>query len=177
MRLSDFGRLIGAPKQTVADWKRTGKITVGADGLLDPREAVRQLLRNTDPARLRVRVLAPILAEVRAAQANAAGLLSTIAELRAQLAEAWDEADFHEQAADELLTLRGMLKRRVLAELDELAELPPVERAARLDALDAAAFDELEGRECLSSREVPEGSAGLEVPSWPTAEQRTDGEQ
>ena len=164
MRPADFARLLEVSKQTVSQWVKAGKIVTGPDGLLEPRAAVRQLLRSSDPARLRSRVLAPVLRELRAAHEREAGLLATVADLRAQVAEADEEAGFHEQAAGELLDALGLLRLRVLANLDALAALPHNERPAALDLLDPLADEPLpadsDGRECLMPREPLEGGGG-----------------
>ncbi|HRE14529.1 MAG TPA: hypothetical protein PLD37_10075, partial [Usitatibacteraceae bacterium] len=86
MRQADFARLMGVSKQTVSQWVKAGKVRLDLEGFLEPRAAVRQLLKSSDPARLRSRVLAPILAELRDAQAREAALLAQVTELRAQLA-------------------------------------------------------------------------------------------
>lgn len=58
VRPSEFARLIGCTKQAVSVWIRDGKILLGTDGRLDPRQAVAQLLKNSDPSRLRARTAA-----------------------------------------------------------------------------------------------------------------------
>jgi len=164
MRQADFARLMGVSKQTVSQWVKAGKVRLDLEGFLEPRAAVRQLLKSSDPARLRSRVLAPILAELRDAQAREAALLAQVTELRAQLAEARDEAGFHEAAADDMLRVLALLRARVLANLDALAALPYEERDAALGLLDPLADDPLpadsDGRESLSPREVLEGDGG-----------------
>lgn len=52
----DFARLVGVSPPAVSKWIRQGKLTLGTDGLLDPREAARQLAANTDPSKLRARL-------------------------------------------------------------------------------------------------------------------------
>jgi transcriptional regulator with XRE-family HTH domain len=182
MRQSDFARVMNVSKQTVSQWVKEGKITPRPDGLVDAEAAVRQLVRNLDPARLRVRLIAPVVAELRDARAREAELLAKIAALQAQLArrrdELEDDADFDRLAIDGLLAARGLFKLRVLTELDALAALPAADRAARLEDLDdetidgrerapssADALETLEaleraGRECLSPRSPLEGEAG-----------------
>lgn len=97
---AEFARLLGCSKQAVGEWVTAGKITLGADGRLDPRQAVAQLLRNSDPARLRARVLAPLVRDVVALQRR-------IAELEARLTAAEERAEFCEAEAAEAAHLRG----------------------------------------------------------------------
>lgn len=171
MRPADFARLLEVSKQTVSQWVKAGKITLRPDGLLDPRAAVRQLVRTSDPARLRSRVLAPILAEVRAAQAREAGLLDTVAGLRRDLADADEESAFQEQAADELLDALHLFRARVLANLDALAALPHTDRDGALELLWPFADEPLpadsDGRECLNPRSPSEGEAGADSEAQP----------
>lgn len=171
MRQADFARLLEVSKQTVSQWVKAGKITLRPDGLLDPRAAVRQLVRTSDPARLRSRVLAPILAEVRAAQAREAALLETVAGLRRELAGADEDAQFHEAAADELLHSLGLFRARVLANLDALAALPHADRDRALEMLSPLAADPLpadsDGRECLYPRSPLQGEAGANSDALP----------
>jgi len=70
MTRADFSRFLGVSKQAVGDWVRDGKITLGADGLLNPRQAVQQLMRNTDPTRIRSKVLAPLVRDMGGAPAS-----------------------------------------------------------------------------------------------------------
>lgn len=53
---SVFAGMVGVSKQTVSRWIKTGKVTLGPDGKLDPSVASRQVFERTDPARLRARV-------------------------------------------------------------------------------------------------------------------------
>lgn len=96
---AEFARFLGCSKQAVGEWVTAGKITLGADGRLDPRQAVAQLLRNSDPARLRAKVLAPLVRDLGTHQRR-------IAELEARLAAAEERAEFCEAEAAEAAELR-----------------------------------------------------------------------
>lgn len=96
---AEFARFLGCSKQAVGEWVTAGKITLGADGRLDPRRAVGQLLRNSDPARLRARVLKPLVDDLGVHQRR-------IAELEARLAAAEERAEFCEAEAAEAAGLR-----------------------------------------------------------------------
>lgn len=114
---SEFGRFLGVSKQTVGDWCKAGKITLGADGRLDPRQAVNQLLRNSDPARIRAKVLEPLTRDIGKLQQR-------IAELERALAAADENASFHEEAAGEMAVQLNELDRHLFDERDVLATLP-----------------------------------------------------
>lgn len=128
---AEFARLIGTSKTSVSRWIQRGVITLGSDGRLDPREAVRQLLRNSDPARLRSKVLAPLVGEVGVLQRR-------VADLEAQLAAARADVEFHEGAAGELAGQVEALLRHFRDDWHELRALPV---AAALAAIDAWAAD------------------------------------
>ena len=68
---AEFSRAIGVSKQTISRWIRDGKITVGADGRLNPVVAVRDVLRNTDPGRFRARLLRQAFSGMVDLRANA----------------------------------------------------------------------------------------------------------
>ena len=130
---AEFSRMMGCSKQAVTDWVKSGRITVGCDGRFDPREAISQLLRTGDPARLRFRVLAPLAKEIAAKD-------RLISALQSELAEAREEADFERAAATQLLRGQNALLARLAFEWDELKSREGVTAAALLTAwLDAAA--------------------------------------
>lgn len=114
---AEFSRFLGVSRQSVGEWVTSGKITLGADGRLDPRQAVSQLLRNSDPARLRARVLAPLVQSV-------GDLQKRIAELEVALASAKEDAEFHEGAAAELIEQQNSLRCRLQDERADMASLP-----------------------------------------------------
>lgn len=104
---AEFGRFLGVSKQAVGEWVTAGKITLGADGRLDPRQAVSQLLRNTDPARLRAKVLAPLSRDIGRLQKK-------VADMEVALASADENAAFHEDCAMELAGQLNSLERHLI---------------------------------------------------------------
>lgn len=100
---AQFARLMNVSKQCVGDWVRAGRIVVGADDRFDPRQAVARLLATGDPARLRAKVLAPLIRDI-------AGRDRRIADLEAQLADLREDADFHEQSASGFASLFNKLQ-------------------------------------------------------------------
>jgi hypothetical protein len=140
--------MMGTSRQTVTMWVKSGKITIGADGRLDPRVAVAQLLRNSDPGRVRAKVLAPLLGELDAlrhrvveleaklqsALEDAAFHEGAAAELEAKLQSALEDAAFHEGAAAELLAQQEALLRHLDAQRAALSALSGGEVVAAVEA-------------------------------------------
>lgn len=129
---AQFAKLMGVSKQAVTEWKKSGRVTIGIDGRIDPRQAVAQLLRTGDPRRLRSKILAPLMQEVHKREHR-------ILELTEALASAREDADFHEVAAGELLGLFDILRLQVEMSWERIRELPAeVGRAAIISWLDFA---------------------------------------
>ncbi|MFH1494116.1 MAG: hypothetical protein ABIG70_04900 [Pseudomonadota bacterium] len=110
---AEFARFLEVSKQAVTDWVKSGKVTLGADGRLDPRQAVSQLLRNTDPARLRSKVLAPLVRDVGAYQQR-------IADLEKALAIESEAVAFAEDGVNELHLVLECLDLRLTLEWNRL---------------------------------------------------------
>lgn len=90
VRPAEFARMCHVSRQTVSCWIRDGKVTLGADGRLDPSVAARQVIDNSDPSRLRARVF-------KAATEDAASLRQRIAALETQLEGARGRISFLEE--------------------------------------------------------------------------------
>lgn len=120
MRLTraEFARFMEVSKQAVGDWVKSGKIVLGADGRLDPRQAVSQLLRSTDPARLRSKVLAPLVKDVGKYQQR-------IAELERRLEISEENVSFEQDAVMESLDFIDLVVTRLREEWKALCELDP----------------------------------------------------
>lgn len=131
---AEFSRLMGCSKQAVTEWVKSGRITVGIDGRVDPRQAVSQLLRTGDPSRLRVRVLEPLVREVASADAK-------ISAMKIKLAEAEEAADFHEAASIELLEVQQAFTQCLIEDWDQLRFIDRAEAEYRFEHwLDRANF-------------------------------------
>jgi hypothetical protein len=117
MTRADLARFLGVSRTAVTEWVKSGKVCVGSDGRLDPRQAVGQLLRSTDPARLRSKVLAPLGHEID-------GLRKRIADLEARLAAAGEEAQFQADVNRELIDQWSDLHRHLRDDWEALVALP-----------------------------------------------------
>ena len=132
VRPADLARLFGVTKQGVSGWIKDGRITLGADGRVDPRVAVNQLLTTGNPARLRAAFLKPLVTELDVARRR-------IRELEQALVVAKEDAEFHGASASGLIDLFEAFKLAIGEEWGELTELPEeVGLSALLAWLDAA---------------------------------------
>ncbi len=153
---AEFARFLGVSKQAVGEWVTSGKITLGTDGRLDPRQAVSQLMRNADPARLRSKVLAPLMKEVGAMQKR-------IAELESELKAVTEDADFHEGSSLEFLAQQEKLMERLQDERDELAALPAGRVVDGIIAwIDDAFFSDFPTDGLLIADCIPSDAPGIE---------------
>ena len=100
---AEFSRIMECSKQAVTDWVKSGRIVVGADGRFDPRKAVGSLLRTGDPAKIRARILVPLVREME--QLRSKGL-----RLEAELSRAREDASFHEGSAEEVIHILEALR-------------------------------------------------------------------
>lgn len=99
VRPAEFARMVGVTKQTVSVWIRDGKVTLGPDGKLDPAKAARDVIKHTDPARLRARVFKQAMAGRDELVARIRELEGTLAGIRE--AEVGRSKAFHFQFVDE----------------------------------------------------------------------------
>lgn len=153
---AEFGRFLGVSKQAVGEWVTAGKITLGADGRLDPRQAVSQLLRNSDPARLRAKVLAPLVRDVGIMQKK-------VADLERALAAVTEDASFHEESAGELAEQLNALDDHLREERAVLVTLPVDKVIDGIAAwLDRVSEDGTGGAGLLTILECVPGS-GLDI--------------
>lgn len=99
---AEFARLLGVSKQTVSQWVKQGKLTINPlDGRLDVQAAIQQVLRNTDPGRLRARVLRQAVQDVQGLREEIARAHGEIESLVEELAKARDDAGWWERWANE----------------------------------------------------------------------------
>lgn len=125
VRPADLARLFGVTKQAVSSWIKDGRVVLGADGRVDPRDAINRLLSTGDPARLRAHFLKPLLTELAAARER-------IKELEAALEDARDDAEFSQSSSSGLIHLFDTLMVNLDLEWSELRKLPKEQGLAAL---------------------------------------------
>lgn len=189
---AEFARLLGVSKQAVSRWIADGKVTINPiDGRLDVHQAVRQVLRHTDPGRVRSRVLRAAIDDVvalRRAVVEADERAAAIeAELGAQLAEAREQAKRMERYArdadcmlDHLIELLIENESALRATPDSAAWAEAIQRIegdaaeacgdADVDALAADALAALTAREAQTSGEAGRATGDVVLHSTEGAE-------
>jgi len=146
---SEFARTIGVSRQAVSQWVKHGKVTLGADGRLDPNRAFRQLLRTGDPGRIRVRLVRQAIADM-ADLREAAGRTSL---LEQQLNDAQRRIKYLEGYSREL-DLASEIAPGVLA--DSISEIRAAEaRGGRSELV--ACFVELLYRALIQAADTQMG--------------------
>lgn len=102
VKQADFARMCGVSRQTVSVWVRSNKISsIYPDGTFSPRQAAREVIKNTDPARLRAKIFR-IAAEDTAA-------------LRCRVAVLEREISLQEARYKELATAYDLFRSLLLA--------------------------------------------------------------
>lgn len=103
---SEFARAVGVSKQCVSLWVKNEKVTLGADGRLNPQAAMRQLLRNGNPGRIRARIVRQAfadMADLRTEAARASDLEQQLAAAKAQRLADQTESDRDYETMDHWL--------------------------------------------------------------------------
>jgi transcriptional regulator with XRE-family HTH domain len=113
VRQSDFARLMGCSKQAVSEWVKSGRVQVGADGLINPREAIARLIRYSDPAKVRSIVLRPLVSQIYALQAR-------VAELETENDRLREDEQFASESASELLKHFDFVRRQLSDDWEEI---------------------------------------------------------
>lgn len=151
-----FARMVGVSKQCVSQWVKSGKVTLFPDGTLDPARAAKQVIDNSDPARLRARVFKTAMDDVGA-------LRRRIGSLEAELAEALERTAFLEQFSRNQDDAERIFVRLLIAHRTDLIEASADGFAAKLEQLlDAAILaTDKSGQEDLGAPiEATEGGGG-----------------
>lgn len=89
---ADLARQCQVSRQTASQWVKSGKVTVGADGLIDLVAAMRDVVRHTHPGRLRAKVM-------KQATADHGEMRERIKQLEAELSNASADVDAITRAA------------------------------------------------------------------------------
>lgn len=128
---AQFAKLMGCSRQAVTTWVQEGRFTVGADGRFDPSKAVADLLRTGDPAKLRARVLRPLVDELATYRQKITELEGLIAKIRLEHhalslenQELQEACSFHEGSAGGYYELFNELTRQLPEHWSYLAALP-----------------------------------------------------
>jgi hypothetical protein len=95
---AELARMFGVSRECVSQWVKKGVVVAGPDGRIDPHRAVSDVMKKTDPARLR----AKIFKQTGDAEAQ---LRARVVELESQLAGTdaptpGDASDYHRHRSD-----------------------------------------------------------------------------
>lgn len=134
---AQFARMCTVSKQSVSQWIKQGKVTLGPDGKLDPAKAAREVFERTDPGRLRARVF-------KSAMEGRDDLRDRVRELEAQLVT-MDETSEQQRELAISFTRNACfdVQARQLAELQNTiaADFDALAHAHQLGTLDARLDD------------------------------------
>ena len=124
---AQFSRMVEVSRQTVSRWVSTGLIQLFPDGRLDPAEAARRVVENSDPGRLRARLFKNVTRGVDEWRRQAESLEGELKSARAEieyLNNCSDEAELTEElfigdlcdliqtlTDDDLETCRALLRQ------------------------------------------------------------------
>lgn len=114
---AEFSRMMECSRQAVTDWVQSGRIVVGADGRFDPRQAVASLLRTGDPARIRAKVLEPLVRDIGQRDRR-------IADIETKLASALENAEFYQESTLEILATLDAFQQILATEWEFLRAAP-----------------------------------------------------
>lgn len=138
---AEFARLLGVSKQTVSRWIKESKVSVNPlDGRLDVQTAVQQVLRNTDPGRLRARILRQAVEDVQQLRAAVALADERVSAVQKELSEARESIHYLEGYADDADRMFDEFKRLITAHEAELrATTDPTAWRALIDEIECEA--------------------------------------
>ncbi len=178
----ELAKVLNVTKQTISVWIKDGKITPPSpiDGRLDAQAAVRQVLRNTPPGKIRARILRQATEDAQALREAAASADARVAAVEAErdakLAEAQRSIEHLQSYAEDgdcmfdrllALLIESELSLRATADSDEWRALVGRIEMAAADACAADDLDELDADaiaalEALAARDMatPEGGGG-----------------
>lgn len=82
---AQIAEIFGVSRQAVNQWIKTGKVSIFADGTLDPAKVARELAKNTDPSRLKNKVFRQIRDETDSLRTQVGDQSQQIERLNAQV--------------------------------------------------------------------------------------------
>jgi hypothetical protein len=156
IRPAEFARLLGVSKQCVSHWIRDGKIAQPSqlDGRIDVNRAIQSVLRNTDPGRLRSRVLRQAVDDAQALRANlaraedrAAAAEAALREAQIKTREALSDARHRDAWIASCDRSAEIFKDLIVQHADELRDTPTEAWSEMLDALETVAIDAADGNQ------------------------------
>ena len=146
---SQLARVLNVSKQAVSIWIKKGRVILGSDGRVDPRQAIARLLATGDLSRLRLKILEPLRQEVAARDRRINDLEVMVAQrdqrieqLKREKSELELTAEFGEASAAGFSQLFEDLQEQLAAFWQPLRDAPPdVGLAAITSWLNAALAD------------------------------------
>lgn len=82
---AEFSRMIGVSKTSVSNWIKEGRIVIDQAGKIDPKKAVQDVLRNTNPAKLKATFFKAVTNDTETLQNEIIRLNKRIGELETEL--------------------------------------------------------------------------------------------
>jgi TolA-binding protein len=129
---ADLARLLGISSARVSQLVKTGKITVYSDGKIDPDRASREILKNCNPAKLRIKPFRSLRTELDELRDTAKQLRSQVRDHKQQISDLERQLQLQAQQHDQQL-------QEQLRQLQEQRQ--QLVHAAGLFGLTAAWFD------------------------------------
>lgn len=122
---AQLSRICGVSKQAVSTWIKKGRVVLGSDGRVDPREAFDRLASTGDITKIRMKILEPFRFQISRRDTEISKLRQELAGLREKHARAVEDVEFHEGSCLELLEIFEALRRHLEDEYDDLLEIGP----------------------------------------------------
>ncbi len=151
----ELAKVLNVTKQTISVWIKEGKITPPSpiDGRLDAQAAVRQVLRNTPPGKIRARILRQATEDAQALRDNLARAEDRTETAEAALRDALEQiAHLERWSADgdaHLVHFHALLIERA----EHLRATTPEAWEQAIDDLIDAAWDAVDAKNGKSSPE------------------------
>lgn len=168
---SQLARVLNVSKQAVSIWIKKGRVILGHDGRVDPRQAIARLLATGDLSRLRLKILEPLRQEVAARDRRIDDLEIMVAkrdqrieQLKREKTELELAAEFEEASAAGFSDLFDVLLEQLAAFWAPLRNAPPEVGLAAITGWMNAALADLD-------------SAGIVVDHFAAPAKNEEGEE
>lgn len=145
----ELAKVLNVTKQTISVWIKDGKITPPSpiDGRLDAQAAVRQVLRNTPPGKIRARILRQATEDAQALRDNLVHAEDRAVAAEAELQEARAEIDHLKAWIESADRAAGIFKTLIVEYADALRAAPTEDWPAHLGKLAVRADETADGFE------------------------------